>query len=79
MPSAAAKPAATGPVVVQAKPLLVRAETAAAMLGISTRTFERLWSHGRLPEPLRLGRARVWSVADLEHFVVAGCRREATQ
>ena len=79
MPSAAAELAPTSPVVVQAEPLLVRAETAAELLGLSGRSFERLLAASRLPTPIRLGRRRLWRMADLEAFVAAGCRREPQQ
>ncbi len=60
--------------VVQTAPLLVRAETAAELLGVSRRTFERFFQERRLPDPLRLGRTRLWRYRDLEAFVEAGCR-----
>ena len=69
----------TTEVVVQANPLLVRVETAAELLALSKRSFERLLAAGRLPTPIRLGRRRLWRMADLEAFVAAGCRREATE
>jgi len=66
-------------VVVQAEPLLVRADAAAELLGLGVRTFHRHVANGRIPGPVRIGRRRLWRMADLEAFVAAGCRREATE
>ena len=61
------------PVVVQAAPLLVAAEDAAKLLGLSRRTFERLLGTGRIPRPLRLGRRRLWRVAELQAWTDGDC------
>ena len=61
-------------VIVQAEPLLVPVATAARLLGLSTRTFERLSKAGRLPSPVRLGRRRLWRFRDLIWFVDHRCR-----
>lgn len=58
-------------------PLLVDAPTAARILGIGHRTFERLVSTGRVPRPLRLGRRRLWRLQpDLAEWVSDGCNNQ---
>ena len=70
-----ASPASEASVVVQAGPLLVRAEDAARLLALSRRAFERLCADGRLPKSIRLGgRRRLWRYSDLAAFVDAGGR-----
>lgn len=49
-------------------PLLVGRKEAAAMLGVSLRSFLRLVERGVAPAPVRLGRLTRWRVADLEAF-----------
>lgn len=49
-------------------PLLVDRKEAAAMLGVSLRSFLRLVERGVAPAPVRLGRLTRWRVADLEAF-----------
>lgn len=62
-------------VIVQAPPLLLRADDAARVLALSRRGFEHLSADGRLPQPIRLGgRRRLWRYADLVEFVEAGGR-----
>ena len=42
---------------------------AAAFLGISPRTFEKLWRSHQLPHPHRLGRRLLWDIKILERYV----------
>jgi predicted DNA-binding transcriptional regulator AlpA len=42
---------------------------AAAFLGISSRTFEKLWRSRILPQPYRLGRRLLWDIKVLESYV----------
>lgn len=42
---------------------------AAAFLGISPRTFEKLWRSHHLPAPYRLGRRLLWDIKVLENYV----------
>lgn len=55
------------------EPLLIPAEQAAELLGISKAT---LWKHhaSRLcPSPVRLGHRTLWRLAELKAWVAAGC------
>ena len=55
------------------RPLLVGAQDAARMVGVSVATW---WGHnaaGRCPRPVRLGRRTLWRLAELEAWVVADC------
>ena len=67
-------------------PLLVDARQAAALCGVSERTWWALSSAGKTPLPVRLGRRTLWRAAGpggLEAWVAAGCppreRWEATK
>jgi predicted DNA-binding transcriptional regulator AlpA len=62
---------AATPVVSVAEPLLLRAPEAAAICGISTRTW-RMWdTTGRVPAPLRIGRSVFWRLDELRAWVAA--------
>lgn len=55
-------------------PLLVDAEGAAKLLGISKSGFLALHKTGKLgPEPIRWGRKNLWRVYALEIWVRCGC------
>jgi predicted DNA-binding transcriptional regulator AlpA len=59
--------------------LLITAETAAALCGVSTRTWRRLEETGVVPRPILLGRRmKRWLRADFIRWIEAGCppRRE---
>jgi predicted DNA-binding transcriptional regulator AlpA len=56
-----------------AQPLLVDAGTAASMCGIGRTLWYDLRSAGRVPEPIRLGRRRLWRVDELQAWIAAGC------
>lgn len=56
-----------------AKAFAVGTKTLAEMLGVSTRHVQRMDAAGKLPCPLRLGRSVRWSVAELDHWIAAGC------
>lgn len=59
-------------------PLLIRARSAAAIFGISLRTWQMWNSAGRIPRPIRIGRSPMWRLDELREWVDAGCpqRRE---
>ena len=42
---------------------------AAAFLGLSPRTFEKLWRGHKLPQPHRLGRRLLWDIKILENYI----------
>jgi predicted DNA-binding transcriptional regulator AlpA len=52
-------------------PRLLGMDHAAAFLGISPRSFEKLWRSYKLPQPYRLGRRLVWDIKILEEYVDA--------
>lgn len=53
--------------------LTVSALDGAALLGIGRTKFLQLHASGRLPLPLRFGRAVRWRRAELEDWLNAGC------
>jgi predicted DNA-binding transcriptional regulator AlpA len=68
------------------RPLLLNASQAAALCGVSRRTWWTLHSAGRTPMPVRLGHRTLWPAVGpcgLEAWVAAGCptrdRWEATK
>jgi predicted DNA-binding transcriptional regulator AlpA len=70
------RPAARVPTV---EPLLLNADQAASLCGVSSATWYRMASSGRCPAPLRLSAGCVrWRVEELRDWIEAGCppRRE---
>ena len=59
------------------EPLLLPADEAARLLGISRGHLYKLHASGRLPEPVRLGRAVRWSRRELEDWLAAGAPSRA--
>jgi predicted DNA-binding transcriptional regulator AlpA len=58
------------------EPLAYRKSAAARLLGISTRTLERLGSAGRFPRPdAHAGRCPLWTRATLEAWLARGGSR----
>ncbi len=53
------------------EPLAVRRKRAAGILGLATRTFDRMVSSGQLPKPVYLGRIPVWRVEALRTWLAA--------
>ena len=58
---------------VKPESLLIDAPTAAAMLSIGKTKWYELHAAGRIPAPIRLGRAVRWHRAELERWTAAGC------
>jgi predicted DNA-binding transcriptional regulator AlpA len=61
------------------EPLLLNADQAAALCGVSSATWYRMSSAGRCPAPLRLSAGCVrWRVEELRDWIAVGCpsRRE---
>ena len=50
-------------------PRLLGMPHAAAFLGLSPRSFEKLWRTHQLPQPHRLGRRLLWDIRLLEEYV----------
>lgn len=57
------------------KPLALSAEEVAKLLGVSERHVWSLNSSGKLPKPIRLGRAVRWSADELRMWLLAGAPR----
>ena len=53
--------------------LLLDAVQAAALCSLAKATWYRLDAIGRIPAPITLCRRKLWSRADLEDWVLAGC------
>lgn len=56
-----------------ALPLLLRASDAAALCKVSLRTWRAWDATGKVPQPLRIGRAVFWRLDELRVWVAAGC------
>ena len=54
-------------------PELLKAEEAAAMTGIGTRSWWRFVSAGAAPSPVRIGRCSRWRRRDLQTWIDNGC------
>jgi predicted DNA-binding transcriptional regulator AlpA len=54
------------------EPLAVRGDEAARLAGISPRLWRGLDSAAKVPRGVRLGRAKVWIVAELRDWLAAG-------
>jgi predicted DNA-binding transcriptional regulator AlpA len=57
---------------VQIRPLNVDAEKAAALIGISPAHFYAQLAQGLIPPGTRMGRRRLWSVCELQCWILAG-------
>lgn len=55
------------------KGLLIDMKAAAKLLDLSERTVWGMANSGRMPKPLRIGRAVRWSYEELRAWVNAGC------
>lgn len=53
-------------------PLLIDARGLAAMLSISVRHIRAMRARGGIPEPLAVGRRRLWRVAEVAAWVAVG-------
>lgn len=53
--------------------LLIDSKQAARLLKVSPRTLWQMQSTGRMPAPVRIGRAVRWSLDVLKRWVEAGC------
>lgn len=57
------------------EPLLLSAPELARLLGVSVRTVRTLDTLGRLPQPVRVGRAVRWSRQAVVEWIAGGCPR----
>lgn len=59
--------------------LLIDSREAAKLLKVSPRTLWQMQSTGRMPKPLRIGRAVRWSLDVLKKWIEAGCPPDRSQ
>jgi excisionase family DNA binding protein len=59
------------------KVLLLGMREAAKLLGVSERTIWGMANEGKMPKPIRLGRAVRWSLDELRAWVNHGCPPQA--
>lgn len=69
--------ATTSPPSNQPDRLLVSAADASSACGLSTQTWWRLHSAGKVPAPIKLGGSTRWRVDELHAWVAAGCPSRA--
>jgi len=68
------EPEARNNISIQTEPLLVCADIAAQMLGISKEYFRQLDRAGKVPASLQgFGKRRLWLVSELTAWCEAGC------
>lgn len=54
-------------------PLMIGADEAAELVGISVRTWHNLRSQGQTPPEIRLAGRVLWRMADLQLWIESGC------
>lgn len=54
-------------------PILIPDHRAAALAGISRASWHRLRAAGKVPKPIKLGRACRWNVEELKAWIRADC------
>ena len=59
--------------MMQTEPILLDAKGAAALLAVGKTHLYGLLASGRLPRPVRLGRAVRWRADELRAWTAAGC------
>jgi len=67
------KPKSKNNISVRVEPLLVGAEVAAKMCGVSKRYWLQLDNQGKIPQPIHLGKRRLWGVEGLREWISKGC------
>ena len=71
--SAEKSSAKTAEMVTQVTPVLITARQAAMLCGRGLRTWRTWNAAGRIPRPVRIGRAALWRTAELQAWIAAGC------
>ena len=61
------------PLTATPEPLLVRADQASALCGLSGSTWYQLKSSGQLPPSIKLGKARLWPMDTLKIWISLQC------
>ena len=55
------------------KGLMIDTKAAAKLLNVCEKTLWTMWNTGRMPAPIRIGRAVRWGYDELRAWVAAGC------
>ena len=55
------------------RPLLIDTDAVAKAVTCSRRHIERLDATGRMPRPIKLGRAKRWRFSEISDWIDAGC------
>lgn len=78
-PTEGALQLATAPLQAASEPraLCVDVPEFSAVLRVSERHLRAMLSNGRLPQPLKFGRRRVWPLAEIEAWLAAGAPTRA--
>lgn len=63
--------APAAPQTAEAQPLAVDSHGAAALVGVSESHWRVMLAGGRIPAGFRLGRRRLWSVQELQAWILA--------
>ncbi len=58
---------------ISTQPLLVDATTAAKMCGVCRRYWLQLDNAGKVPQAIRFGKRKLWSVKELNDWAASGC------
>ena len=58
----------------QIEPLLISAEDAARLIGVSRSKWYQLHDEGRTPEAIKIDRRSLLRVSDLKEWVAGGCK-----
>lgn len=61
------------PLISVPEPLMLRAEQASALCGLSVSTWYQLKASGQLPPSIKLGKARLWPMGTLKKWISLGC------
>ncbi|MCA9198888.1 MAG: helix-turn-helix domain-containing protein [Planctomycetales bacterium] len=61
------------PIPGKPEPQLADDETIARMLGVCRKTVSRMADSGRMPSPVRLGRAKRWRINEVQSWISDGC------
>jgi predicted DNA-binding transcriptional regulator AlpA len=60
-------------VVKEPEPALISAKRAAAFCGVSTSSWYRCLSAGKVPAPVKLNGRTLWRLLELRDWIAAGC------
>ena len=61
------------------EPLLISAQDAARLIGVSRSKWYQLFNEGRTPLPIKIDRRSLWRVSDLKTWVESGCKSRGVE